>query len=998
MIAGKPIPEIDVDTLMQEVRVAAPRFDDVCESASSLRILTSGANWDLEDIAGALERIPPSVDPPARIRLSISESDWQSIPAPLPGRKDAPVHFRDFLAYDDDDFVQAAYHTILKRDADDDGLRCYLAMLLDGASKAEILNRIRQSPEARGQNARIGGSRLPFVLDSLSRRPIIGRLIGIAIAIWNLPGAERGQRRSSREIARRLRQSEQGSRRNIETATDALRRLELSQNALADMTTLFATRAQSDALQSALSRTIASLQTLQQATKTCVDKGLFDVQVRELRANIETKADRRESEKSAVAVRASVLAIAEAKAGITDLARVRTAVEAADREIRLIPEIQAALRGLEHRVSDVYASILAVSEAKAGSSEFGRVQQDIDGLARKVDQLQEFKASAVALKNFEVFWLSTAERKAERHEITALTNHLVALLEDRATKQEFDLLRSSIAKTNDVIESVRVDKADINYLDRLSTEMKRESRVGFENVEARVRGLADTKADHTAMAALRLELGVTINESTATSTEVLQGLRNELQRTLDALAHSKADQASLSALCEELITAVGESAALASGALQDFKDRVEIRLESVDQSKAVQAAIVAFRSEMIAALETSTGATKTAFLESIANMDRELESLRQSTVDQADVAALRLELGSAIEESRVAASGALQASKSELERVLHAAKAALLGSVADMAGRLDQLVAQRANLDAAEGVKAEVNQALAANQKGAIDSLTSALAVVNSQAHDLKRNVLDQDRRVGLLLEEARKRFPKPMAAAQIGAMLAEEDHRLDAMYASLEDQFRGTRTDIRQRQAVYLPYVREAKAGTARAPVIDIGCGRGEWLELLRDEGFNARGVDLNRIFLDGCRELGLDVCEQDALSFLRQLKRDSVGLVTSFHVIEHLDHKVLISLLDEALRVLRPGGIAIFETPNPLNVVVGSCNFYLDPTHKRPLPPDLSRYLLEARGFSRVEVLDLHPCREEQMISEGARQVRDALNHMLHSFQDYAVIGRKA
>jgi SAM-dependent methyltransferase len=548
-------------------------------------------------------------------------------------------------------------------------------------------------------------------------------------------------------------------------------------------------------------------------------------------------------------------------------------------------------------------------------------------------------------------------------------------------------VRSSIEKTNDAIESVRRDKADIRHLDRLG--------------------------------------------------------------------------ASLSAVRLELSAAVGESAALASGALQHFRNEVQSKVDSVAPSRAFQAAITAFRAEMIAALENSSGAAKTALLDSVANIDAKFESLRQSTVDQAAVAALRLELGISVEESTAAANGALQAFKNELESILHAlgkskadqaditrlrsemiaalenssgaAMAVLIESVANtdrklesleqakadqlsignlrleakdalekvsgtLTGRLDQLVAERAKCAVADGVKVEANLAFTAKQGTAIDSLTSALAFVNSQAHDLKRNVLDQERRVGLLLEEARKRFPKPIAAAQIGAMLAEEDHRLDAMYASLEDQFRGTRTDIRQRQAIYLPYVREAKAGTARAPVVDIGCGRGEWLELLRDEGFAARGVDLNRIFLDGCRELGLDVCEQDALSFLRQLKRDSIGLLTSFHVIEHLDHKVLIALLDETLRVLRPGGIAIFETPNPMNVVVGSCNFYLDPTHKRPLPPDLSRYLLEARGFSKVEVLDLHPCREEQMISEGARQVRDALNHMLHSFQDYAVIGRKA
>jgi SAM-dependent methyltransferase len=143
---------------------------------------------------------------------------------------------------------------------------------------------------------------------------------------------------------------------------------------------------------------------------------------------------------------------------------------------------------------------------------------------------------------------------------------------------------------------------------------------------------------------------------------------------------------------------------------------------------------------------------------------------------------------------------------------------------------------------------------------------------------------------------------------------------------------------------------------------------------------------------------KLSLEVYEQDAIAYLRELKPNSVGAVTSFHMIEHLNHRTLISLLDEVLRVLRPGGVVILETPNPRNLMVGSCNFYLDPTHQRPLPPDLSRYLLEARGFVRVEVKELHPHGPDLQVAEGAPPVRDALNQILHSAQDYAVVGWKA
>ena len=262
---------------------------------------------------------------------------------------------------------------------------------------------------------------------------------------------------------------------------------------------------------------------------------------------------------------------------------------------------------------------------------------------------------------------------------------------------------------------------------------------------------------------------------------------------------------------------------------------------------------------------------------------------------------------------------------------------------------------------------------------------------------DLKRNLVDQERRLKLLLEEARKRLPEPIAPGELQAMVREEDHVLDALYAALEDRFRGTRTDIKERQAIYLPYIEKAKAGGARAPVIDLGCGRGEWLELLRDHALAARGVDLNRVFLRECAERNLEAVEQDAIEYLRSLKTGSVGAITVFHLIEHLPVTTAIAMLDEAQRVLRTGGALIVETPNPANLVVGACNFYIDPTHRNPLPSELTRFWIEARGFVDVEVLPLHPVDPDWL--EGSTD-RSALtiNHYMYGAQDYAVIGWKA
>ncbi|MGD9975441.1 MAG: methyltransferase domain-containing protein [Desulfatirhabdiaceae bacterium] len=302
-----------------------------------------------------------------------------------------------------------------------------------------------------------------------------------------------------------------------------------------------------------------------------------------------------------------------------------------------------------------------------------------------------------------------------------------------------------------------------------------------------------------------------------------------------------------------------------------------------------------------------------------------------------------------------------------------------------------------------DALQQNIQQALnAAKIQGSTVSqsaLDEALLPIKAQTHDIKRNLLDQDRRLGLLLEEARKRLPAPISTDQIETMLTEDEHRLDAMYASFEDRFRGTREDIKQRQSIYLPIVLEAKAGSKDAPILDLGCGRGEWLEILHHEGLIAKGVDINRVFLEGCRELELDVVEQDAIAYLRSLKSNSIGAVTAFHLIEHLPLKTLIAFMDESLRVLQPEGLVILETPNPANMQVGSCNFYFDPTHRNPLPGPLTQYLLEARGFCRTQFMPLHPFGETpDRLTHGDLQVQRLLNQFFFGPQDYAAIAYKS
>jgi len=252
-------------------------------------------------------------------------------------------------------------------------------------------------------------------------------------------------------------------------------------------------------------------------------------------------------------------------------------------------------------------------------------------------------------------------------------------------------------------------------------------------------------------------------------------------------------------------------------------------------------------------------------------------------------------------------------------------------------------------------------------------------------------------------LAQTRSESPELLSAGAAQGACAEDLHndlhKMDALYAALEDEFRGSRLEIKERLSVYVPRLIEAGIGAELMPILDVGCGRGEWLELLRESQLHAAGVDLNRVVLAICRERGLPVVEAEAIAHLRSLPEASLGAVTAFHLIEHLGLQQLLDLLDAARRALKPGGMVIFETPNPNNMFVSSRYFYLDPTHRHPVPPLLGRFLAEARGFERVEILELHPWPEEHHVDTvTGGDVAARFNECFYGPQDYAVIGWKA
>jgi O-antigen chain-terminating methyltransferase len=286
----------------------------------------------------------------------------------------------------------------------------------------------------------------------------------------------------------------------------------------------------------------------------------------------------------------------------------------------------------------------------------------------------------------------------------------------------------------------------------------------------------------------------------------------------------------------------------------------------------------------------------------------------------------------------------------------------------------------------------EINLATKANQTEMIkawEQINQHKVSISNQ----KITLLDNQRRLNLLLEEARKRLPEPFSVEQIKTIAKEEDHIFDAMYVAFEDKFRGTRKDIQQRQEVYLPAIKAALKATDQALVLDMGCGRGEWLELLQEHNISAEGVDLNCIMIKECEERGLKATEADILDYLRLFKNSSVSAVTGFHIIEHLPFKVLIALFDECLRVLKPGGVIVFETPNPENLLVGACNFYTDPSHHNPLVPETMRFTIEQRGFEKTEIKRLHKYSDFYETTSDDEFIK---THFYNEM-DYAIMGHK-
>ena len=258
------------------------------------------------------------------------------------------------------------------------------------------------------------------------------------------------------------------------------------------------------------------------------------------------------------------------------------------------------------------------------------------------------------------------------------------------------------------------------------------------------------------------------------------------------------------------------------------------------------------------------------------------------------------------------------------------------------------------------------------------------------------------------LVERSLRNEPLPVAPgdAVVEADLAEA---LDTVQPLLLDSFRGSEEEIRHRLDRYLPDLEQS------SPVLDLGCGRGELLLLLREAGVDATGVESDTALYSAAIRRGLKAVEGDVLDVLRGQENGVWGAVTGFHLFEHLRPQTLAAVLAEVRRVLRPGGLLIAECPNPHSLRVGGALFWQDPTHCRPLLPETLELFVQAAGLVLERRETMHPFPSDQLLvddeggtravtdedltelAERVDRLRSRLDEILNGPRDFAVWARK-
>ena len=314
-----------------------------------------------------------------------------------------------------------------------------------------------------------------------------------------------------------------------------------------------------------------------------------------------------------------------------------------------------------------------------------------------------------------------------------------------------------------------------------------------------------------------------------------------------------------------------------------------------------------------------------------------------------------------------------------------------------MAAQEEKLVSQSVTQgEAIKNLSSQVNQ-----------NLTSQIKKINNHVDDLVEKTEENIHYLTYKFNKAKKEGIKVelvKAEEKLKKEKLEVKDNVELDYFLFENKFRGTEKNIKKRQEQYLPYYNERKN------IVDLGCGRGEFLELMSEHHIPVTGIDVYDEFVQYCQDKGLNAKEADALSYMQSLEDNSIDGIFMSQVAEHLESGYLLNLLAQSYAKLQKGSYFIAETPNPTSLITFTKTFYLDPTHIKPVHPETFKFMLEFVGFKEVQIVYTESSKPEldyrfpllnssnvanlEEFNSGINCITELL---LGGSLDYAVIARK-
>jgi SAM-dependent methyltransferase len=245
------------------------------------------------------------------------------------------------------------------------------------------------------------------------------------------------------------------------------------------------------------------------------------------------------------------------------------------------------------------------------------------------------------------------------------------------------------------------------------------------------------------------------------------------------------------------------------------------------------------------------------------------------------------------------------------------------------------------------------------------------------------------------LLRAAQSAKTTPPAPADSVYTRSNIDTR--SFYFELQGRFQSsTQADV-NRLAMYQSALANLEPELPKGTWLDIGCGRGKWLGLARESGHQAIGVDSSPEAIERCKQAGFEVAEGDGLAFLQSSEDQSFAVVSAFHVLEHVPFEYCLNLAYQVARTLKPGGVFLIETPHAGNLLMAAEQFWMDPTHNRPIPMPLMEFLFEYVGLSVIHRFEVNPRPESEHLPLRELDLASRLDLLLYGPQDYAMMGRR-